>query len=90
MEILVLILAMIVVGVLIAALAGVIWGPERPLGLRTDYLASVATAVAVGLLDWFVIPAMGFSDTLKLLGVIAEPPLASLLVLWLIRRARRT
>jgi branched-subunit amino acid transport protein AzlD len=54
-----------------------------------DYIVAVITAVAVGLLDWFVIPAMGFSDTMKYLGVALEPALSVLLVLWVIRLARR-
>jgi len=49
----------------------------------------IVTAVVVGLLDWFVIPAMNFSDSMKWLGVIFEPPLAALFVLWLVRRAKR-
>jgi hypothetical protein len=31
---------------------------------------------------------MGFSDTLKWVGIATEPALAALLVLWLIRKAR--
>jgi hypothetical protein len=40
-------------------------------------------------MDWYVIPAMGFSDTLKYIGVATEPAIGALLVLWLIRRARQ-
>ena len=88
MEILILILAMIVVGLIMGFIAGLIWKDNRPIGVKGDYIASVITAVIVGLLDWFVIPAMGFSDTVKWLGIITEPALSALLVLWIIRKAK--
>ena len=88
MDILIVIVAMIVVGLIVGALAGVIWKDHRPYGARGDYLIAVATCVIVGLIDWIVIPAMGFSDTIKFLGLLFEPALSALLVLWLVRRAR--
>jgi uncharacterized membrane protein YeaQ/YmgE (transglycosylase-associated protein family) len=89
MDILILIVAMLVVGLIIGALAGPIWKDNRPIGVSGDYIAAIISAVAVGLLDWFVIPAMGFSDTLKWAGVSTEPALAALLVLWIIRKIKR-
>jgi uncharacterized membrane protein YeaQ/YmgE (transglycosylase-associated protein family) len=89
MEIVILIAAMIVVGLLMGWLAGFIWKGKRPIGVQGDYIASVITAVAVGLIDWFVIPAMGFSDNLRNLGVAMEPALGALLVLWIIRVAKK-
>jgi uncharacterized membrane protein YeaQ/YmgE (transglycosylase-associated protein family) len=89
MDILILLIAMIVVGVIIGAVAGAIWGDDRPMGVQGDYVVSIVTCIIVGLLDWYVIPAMGFSDTLKYVGVALEPPLGALLVLWVIRRARQ-
>lgn len=88
MEIVFVIGGMIVVGLIVGALAGVIWRDERPLGVPGDYAVAVVTAVLVGLADWFVIPAMGFSTTLRNLGIATEPALSALLVLWLIKRAR--
>lgn len=88
MEILILIAAMIVVGLIMGFIAGLIWKDNRPIGVKGDYIAAVATAVIVGLLDWFVIPAMGFSDTVKWLGIITEPALSVLLILWIIRKAK--
>ena len=88
MSILILVVAMILVGLLVGFLAGLIWKENRPIGVQGDYLAAIITAVAVGLLDWFVIPAMGFSATMRLLGVIFEPALGALLVLWVIRKAK--
>lgn len=86
--ILILIPAMIVVGLIIGYLGSLIWKDNQPLGPGGDYLAAVITTVVVGLLDWMVIPAMGFSNTMRNLGVIFEPALAALLVLWVIRKAK--
>ena len=90
MDIVILIVAMVIVGLIVGWLAGPIWKQRRPLGERGDYIASVITAVAVGLMDWSVIPAMGFSVTLRNLGVTIEPALGALLVLWIIRAAKRS
>ena len=89
MDIVLLLVAMVVVGLVIGGLAGVIWKRDRPFGLGGDLAIAVVTAVAIGLIDWFVIPAMGFSRGVKFLGVATEPILGALLVLWLVRRARR-
>jgi uncharacterized membrane protein YeaQ/YmgE (transglycosylase-associated protein family) len=88
MEIIILLIVMIIVGLVIAALAGLIWKGERPYGSRGDYLAAILTAIAVGLIDWYVIPAMGFSAIWRFLGVALEPAILALIVLWLMRRAR--
>jgi uncharacterized membrane protein YeaQ/YmgE (transglycosylase-associated protein family) len=89
LQLVILIAVMIVVGLVIGALAGPIWKGKRPIGVAGDYLAAVATAVVIGLIDWFVIPAMGFSQTMKYLGVALEPALGALLVLWAIRAAKK-
>ena len=89
MEIIILLTAMIVVGLLMGWVAGLIWKDNRPIGVRGDYIASVITAIVVGFMDWFVIPAMGFSDSLRNLGVAMEPALGALLVLWIIRKAKQ-
>jgi uncharacterized membrane protein YeaQ/YmgE (transglycosylase-associated protein family) len=89
MDILILVLTMIIVGVIIGAIAGLIWKDNRPIGTGGDYLVAVISAVIIGLIDWYVIPAMGFSDTMKILGVALEPALGALLVLWVIRRAKK-
>ena len=89
MDILILIVAMIVVGLIVGAVAGAIWKENRPIGVKGDYIVAVIAAILTGFLDWYVIPAMGFSDTLKYFGVALEPPMASLAVLWLIRVAKK-
>jgi uncharacterized membrane protein YeaQ/YmgE (transglycosylase-associated protein family) len=77
---------MVIVGAVIGALADPIF-KGRPKGAQTDYIAAIITAIAVGLMDWYIIPALGFSDTMKYLGVALEPAIGALLVLWLIRKA---
>jgi uncharacterized membrane protein YeaQ/YmgE (transglycosylase-associated protein family) len=89
MEILILIAAMIVVGLIMGFIAGFIWKDNRPIGVKGDYIAAVITTVIVGLLDWYVIPAMGFSDMIKWIGIVFEPALSALLVLWIIRAAKK-
>ena len=80
---------MIIVGIIIGFIAGIIWKDNRPYGVRGDYLIAIVSAIVIGLLDWYVIPAMGFSQTMKLIGVILEPPLGALGVLWVVRIAKR-
>ena len=89
MNILILIVVMIVVGLLMGWIAGFIWKDNRPIGVQGDYIASIITAIVVGLLDWYVIPAMGFSDGLRNLGVALEPAISALIVLWIIRAAKK-
>jgi len=89
MTLIIIIIAMIIAGLIIGALAGLIWKDNRPIGVQGDYLAAVFTTVVVGLMDWYVIPALGFSTTFRNLGVIFEPALAALLVLWIIRKAKQ-
>jgi uncharacterized membrane protein YeaQ/YmgE (transglycosylase-associated protein family) len=89
LQILILIGIMIIVGVIVGFIAGFIWKNNRPIGVKGDYLVAILSAIVIGLLDWFVIPAMGFSNTMRLLGVIIEPPLGALAVLWVIRIAKK-
>lgn len=88
MEALIVIVAMVIVGLIMGFVAGLIWKENRPIGVAGDYIASVITTVIVGLMDWYLIPALGFSDTLKLIGILFEPALGALLVLWIIRKAK--
>ena len=89
MNIVILIVVMIVVGLIAGWLAGPIWKNKRPIGVQGDYTAAVISAVVIGLMDWYVIPAMGFSDSLRNMGVALEPLLGALLVLWIIRIAKK-
>lgn len=90
MQFIILVVSMIVVGLIVGWLAGPIWKNKRPIGVQGDYIAAIITALAIGFLDWYVIPAMGFSDNLRTLGVIFEPTLGALAVLWIIRAAKRS
>ena len=89
MDILLVIAGMVVVGLIMGAVAGLIWKDDRPYGAAGDYIIAVITCVIVGLIDWYVIPAMGYSDTLRNIGLLFEPALGALLVLWLIRKAKK-
>ena len=89
MDILLVIVGMVVVGLIMGAVAGLIWKDDRPYGAAGDYIIAVITCVIVGLIDWYVIPAMGYSDTLRNIGLLFEPALGALLVLWLIRKAKK-
>jgi uncharacterized membrane protein YeaQ/YmgE (transglycosylase-associated protein family) len=89
MILVIIIIAMIIVGLIVGALAGIIWKDNRPIGVKGDYIAAVISAIVMGLIDWYLIPALGFSDLMRNLGVIFEPPLTSLLVLWIIRKAKQ-
>jgi uncharacterized membrane protein YeaQ/YmgE (transglycosylase-associated protein family) len=88
MQVLIVISAMIAVGFLIGYLAGLIWKDNRPIGVRGDYIAAIISAIVMGLIDWFLIPAMGFGDAIRLIGIILEPPATALIVLWVIRKAK--
>lgn len=90
LNILILVVIMVVVGLVMGWVAGLIWKENRPIGVQGDYVVAVITAVVVGLLDWYVIPAMGFSQGLVYLGLALEPALGALLVLWIIRKAKQS
>ena len=89
MEILIIIGAMILVGVLVGVIAGLIWKDERPYGLRGDYGIAIIAAIIIGLMDWYIIPELGFTETLKWIGIAIEPALGALAVLWLVRYAKK-
>lgn len=89
MDIIILLAAMVVVGLVIGFVAGLIWKENRPIGVAGDYIAAIISTIILGLLDWYVIPAMGFSDSIKWLGVAVEPALGALVVLWVIRKAKK-
>jgi uncharacterized membrane protein YeaQ/YmgE (transglycosylase-associated protein family) len=77
---------LILIGVLIGYMAGPIWGDKRPFGMWGDMAISLATTIVVGLLDWFLVPAIGFSLTTRNLAIVFEPALGALLVLWVVRK----
>ena len=88
MQIIVLLVAMVLVGLLVGAVASLIWKENQPLGAAGDYIVAVISTVVLGLACWYVIPAMGFSATIKWLSVAIEPALGALIVLWIIRKVK--
>lgn len=88
MDIFFVIIGMIIAGIIIGALAGFIWKENRPYGTAGDYIIAVITSIIIGLIDWYVIPSMGFSDPLRNISLLLEPALGALLVLWLVRKAK--
>ena len=89
MELIIVILVLAIIGALMGWVAGLIWKDNRPIGVRGDYILAVVVTIVVGLVDWYLIPAMGFSDTMKYIGFALEPAGSALLVLWLVRVAKR-
>ena len=89
MEIIFVIGAMVLVGLLMGFIAGLIWKDNRPIGVGGDYAVAVISTVVIGLIDWYIIPALGFTDTMKWLGILLEPALGALLILWIIRKAKQ-
>ena len=88
MNLLLVVLILAVVGLALGAVAGPLFRRKRPYGLGGDLVIGLIVTVLVALLDWFVIPAMGFSQSLVTLALVLEPALGALLVLWLLRRAK--
>ena len=89
MEIVILIVAMVVVGLIAGFIAGLIWKDNRPIGVQGDYIVAIISAIVIGLMDWYIIPALNFSDLMRNIGLATEPLLGALLVLWLIRIAKK-
>ena len=85
MEIVYLLLAMIVVGLIVGYSAGLIWKDDY----KHNYTVAIIATVITGLLDYFIIPMIINNEALKWLGVALEPPLVALGVLWLIRYSKR-
>jgi hypothetical protein len=80
---------MVPIGLLMGFVAGRIWKDDRPIGVKGDYAVAVVVTVLVGVLEWYLLPLIGIGQTVTILAVAIEPALAALLVLWLIRVAKR-
>ena len=86
MDAVIVIVIMIVVGAAMGWLGkNVIWKDDR----KNDMVIGVITAVIVGLMDWYLIPWMGMSQTWRYIGVAVEPALSALLIMWLVRYANK-
>ena len=90
LQVLIIIGIMIVVGAFIGFIAGLIWKDNRPIGVKGDYLVAILSSIVFGVGEWFLIPALGFNQTVKLLGTFIEAPSIALIILWLIRYFHKT
>jgi len=86
----VMIIIWVVMGALIGVLAGSIWKGERPYGENGDYIAAVIATVITGFLDWYVLPLIGIEGLVRFIAALTEPPLMALVVLWAMRRFKRS
>ncbi|RMF27545.1 MAG: hypothetical protein D6759_17490 [Chloroflexi bacterium] len=85
----VLFLVWIVGGALIGWGVPKLFKSEPPYGLAVDLLASILAAVLLGVVEWsWILPALGFTGPLKLAAALGDPLGLSLIVLWLLRRAK--
>ena len=89
MDYLIVAVVMVPIGLLMGFVAGKIWKDDRPIGVRGDYVVAVVVTVLVGVLEWFLLPLIGIGQTVTIIAIAMEPALVALLVLWLIRVAKR-
>lgn len=89
MGIVVMLAIWIIIGVLIAALAPNIFKGERPYSETADYIVSIVATVITGLGDWYILPAINIEGALRFVAALIEPPLAALVVLWVMRYWKR-
>jgi len=90
MEALIVIAVLVLIGLIAGYVAGLIWKDNRPYGIRGDYIIAVVSTVIIGLMSWYLIPLMGFSDTLKYISFALEPFFGALLILWVVRKAKQS
>ena len=90
MSIVVLLAIWVVTGLVIGLLAGSIWKGERPYGELVDYGLSIVLAVLMGLVDWYpVADLFNFEGVLRFVVAVFEPPFASLIGLWVLRKVKK-
>jgi uncharacterized membrane protein YeaQ/YmgE (transglycosylase-associated protein family) len=89
MDLIVMIVIWIVIGLVMALLAGSIWKGVRPLGEVGDYLISIAASVITGFFDWYILPLLKIEGAIKFIAAILEPALVALFVLWLVRKLKK-
>lgn len=90
MTFVILIAVWVVIGLLLAMLAPSIWKEPRPYGDVADYIAAVIAAVITGILDWLILPFFNIEGVLKFAALILEPALVVLVVLWVMRKMKRS
>ncbi len=78
----------ILAGLLVGALAGLI-ASAPTYGVVVDLAAAVLTMIAVGLLDYTILPLMGYEGTIRFIAMVGEPLIGAVVVLWLLRFIKR-
>jgi uncharacterized membrane protein YeaQ/YmgE (transglycosylase-associated protein family) len=78
----------ILVGLLVGALASLV-GNAPPYGVGVDLAAAVLTMIAVGLLDYAILPLLGYTGMIRLIAMVGEPLVGAVAVLWLLRFIKR-
>lgn len=78
----------ILVGLLVGALASLVGGAP-PYGLGADLAAAVGAMIGVGLLDYSLLPLLGYTGPIRLVAMVGEPLITAILVLWLLRVIKR-
>jgi len=78
-----------VVGIVTGLLASVVTRGEPPYGVLGDVVAATLVMVIVGLVEWAVMPGLGFTGWIRLAGTFGDPWALAILVLWLLRRSKR-
>ena len=85
LQVLIIVGIMTVIGIVIGFIANFVWKENRPIGVKGDFIAAILSCIVFGLGEWFLLPALGFNQTVKLLGTFIEAPIIAFAVLWLIR-----
>jgi hypothetical protein len=78
----------VALGLLVGALAS-LFGSSPPYGIGIDLAAAVLTMIAIGLLDYAILPLMGYTGLIRLVAMIAEPFIGAVAALWLLRFIKR-
>jgi uncharacterized membrane protein YeaQ/YmgE (transglycosylase-associated protein family) len=90
MDIVMLIL-LVIVGLLIGWLLPPAFKSRRPYGLNGDLIASLATMLVFGALEWFwLLDAISLSHPvwLKMLIALTDPAFGAAIVLWIMRKVK--
>lgn len=81
----------VVVGALTGWVVPLLARSKPPYGLIVDVVVSVVVMILVGLMDWFIIPAMfpTWGGPIVFVAALLEPFFSVLVVLWLMRWWKR-
>lgn len=89
MTIVVLAIVLAIIGVLTGWLGPMAVKSRRPYGMGGDIVAGVLSMLVLGLIEWlWIMPAFNFPGWLDLAASIGDPFVLTLIVLWLMRKAK--